>query len=406
MKLEAVAFESLADRVTHWRSAIEDGDTENAAGLAVEIRATITGARDVPAPADPFTTALATVTLEGRTDEAIRADLTAAIYADDPLFAAADPTGPNGDLEFPNGILMRAEDRGIILPAGEVGMLAGAGGTGKSRLALQFAVAMAGGMDDGAIQPIPGTVDSGVRVCAGPAVLIGYEDARSWIAWRARQIATALDNATAPAESTGRHQLAVANPERLSVAVLDYGHPMFGVPAGVRSGSPEAIPQPLAAWRPVWDHVARIGARLVVIDPVALAVVWEGYSAIPVGLFVAAIRQELDALDHPCAALLIAHVSKAERKEPTKGAGAAVLGSVAWTDRARAVLTLVPDIGDTYRLTLDKANYARPGDLVRLTPISDARGRPLAFEAVSNEPPPKPKQAKTHAGATSTVATV
>ena len=146
------------------------------------------------------------------------------------------------------------------------------------------------------------------------------------------------------------------------------------------------------------------------IDPVALAGVWEGYSAIPVGLFVAAIRQELGALDHSCAALLIAHVSKAERKEPTKGAGAAVLGSVAWTDRARAVLTLVPDTTDTsrdtYRLTLDKANYARPGDLARLTPITDARGRPLAFEAVPNEPQPRPKQANTHAGETFRVATV
>ena len=274
-------------------------------------------------------------------------------------------------------------------------MLAGAGGTGKSRLALQLAVAMAGGMDDGAIQPLPGTVDSGVRVCAGPAVLIGYEDARPWIAWRARRIAAALDAAAAPAESTGRHQLAVANPEQLSVAVLDYGYPLFGVRAGTRPGAPEAIPQPLAAWRPVWDQVARVGARLVVIDPVALAGVWEGYSAIPVGLFVAAIRHELGALDHPCAALLIAHVSKAERKEPTKGAGAAVLGSVAWTDRARAVLTLVPDTRDTYRLTLDKANYARPGDLARLTTITDAKDRPLAFKAVPNEP----HQVKTNAAA-------
>ena len=127
-----------------------------------------------------------------------------------------------------------------------------------------------------------------------------------------------------------------------------------------------------------------------------------------VGLFVAAIRQELGALDHSCAALLIAHVSKAERKEPTKGAGAAVLGSVAWTDRARAVLTSVPDTRDTYRLTLDKANYARPGDLARLKPITDARGRPLAFEAVPNEPQPRPKlkQANTHAGETFRVATV
>ena len=77
-------------------------------------------------------------------------------------------------------------------------------------------------------------------------------------------------------------------------------------------------------------------------------------------------------------------------------------------DRARAVLTSVPDTRDTYRLTLDKANYARPGDLARLKPITDARGRPLAFEAVPNEPQPRPKlkQANTHAGETFRVATV
>ena len=105
----------------------------------------------------------------------------------------------------------------------------------------------------------------------------------------------------------------------------------------------EAIPGPLASWRPLWDHAAAIGARFVIIDPVALAGQWDGYSALPVGAFIAAIRRELRALTDPCGALLVCHTTKAARfgvQEADRTGAEAIIGSGAWVDRARAALML------------------------------------------------------------------
>ena len=213
-------------------------------------------------------------------------------------FHAADPTGPDGDVVLPSAIL--SDGGGVILPAGEIGLFAGSGGSGKSRLSLQVAVAAAG-VPAGTAEPIP---DGTLRVASGPVVMLGYEDAAPWIAWRARRLARWLDDRT----GTTHHARAVTDPERLSVAAVDA--PLFGVMLGAGR---EAIPGPLASWRPLWDHAAAIGARLVIIDPVALAGQWDGYSALPVGAFIAAIRLELRALTDPCGALLVCHTTKAAR---------------------------------------------------------------------------------------------
>ena len=213
-------------------------------------------------------------------------------------FHAADPTGPDGDVVLPLAIL--SDGRGVILPAGEIGLFAGSGGSGKSRLSLQVGVAAAG-VPAATAEPIP---DGTLRVASGPVVLCSYEDAAPWIAWRARRVARWLDDRA----GTTHHARAVTDPERLSVAAVDA--PLFGVTLGAGR---EAIPGPLASWRPLWDHAAAIGARLVIIDPVALAGQWDGYSALPVGAFIAAIRHELRALTDPCGALLVCHTTKAAR---------------------------------------------------------------------------------------------
>ena len=67
-------------------------------------------------------------------------------------FHAADPTGPDGDVVLPSAIL--SDGGGVILPAGEIGLFAGSGGSGKSRLSLQVAVAAAG-VPAGTAEPIP-----------------------------------------------------------------------------------------------------------------------------------------------------------------------------------------------------------------------------------------------------------
>ena len=184
-------------------------------------------------------------------------------------FHAADPTGPDGDVMLPSAIL--SAGGGVILPGWEIALFAGSGGSGKSRLSLQVAVAAAS-VPAGTAEPIP---DGTLRVASGPVVMLGYEDAAPWIAWRARRLARWLDDRT----GTTHHARAVTDHERLSVAAVDA--PLFGVTLGAGR---EAIPGPLASWRPLWDHAAAIGARLVIIDPVALAGQWDGYSALPVGV--------------------------------------------------------------------------------------------------------------------------
>ena len=110
---------------------------------------------------------------------------------------------------------------GVILPAGEIGLFAGSGGSGKSRLSLQVAVAAAG-VPAGTAEPIP---DGTLRVASGPVVMLGYEDAAPWIAWRARRLARWLDDRA----GTTHHARAVTDPERLSVAAVDA--PLFGAGA-------------------------------------------------------------------------------------------------------------------------------------------------------------------------------
>ena len=57
-----------------------------------------------------------------------------------------DPTYPT-DIELPPAIIALEPDRGIPLPAGEVGLLAGQGGERKSTLTIQMGIAAAAAED-------------------------------------------------------------------------------------------------------------------------------------------------------------------------------------------------------------------------------------------------------------------
>jgi hypothetical protein len=189
--------------------------------------------------------------------------------------------------------------------------------------------------------------------------MVGYDDAAPWVAWRARYVAEWLDTQNG---GGGMHAAAVSNPARLSVAVLGCDAPLFGVPAGAGA---EVEPAPLPAWAPVWAHVRAIGAGLLLVDPAALAAVWDGDSAAPVGAFYAALRREAAAAG--AAVLLVAHTDPGV--------------SAAWADRAGCVLSL----GGGYAapvLTVARAKYARCGEVALLTVETDAKGQPVALSAV------------------------
>ena len=167
--------------------------------------------------------------------------------------------------------------------------------------------------------------------------------------------------------------------DRLSFACCD--RPLFAVPGGERR---DALPIPTANYAGLWKRVGEVGARLVVIDPAALALECPGFDPAPVGRFMAALRR--DALDHGCGVLLVSHSSKnARRKDSDDDDPGVVAGSMAWWDRSRAVLSLRRDGDGVWRLLVAKSNYSRPdepGKGLRLTDDGGG-GRPVAFEVAS-----------------------
>ena len=96
--------------------------------------------------------------------------------------------------------------------------------------------------------------DGTLRVASGPVVMLGYEDAAPWIAWRARRLARWLDDRA----GTTHHARAVTDPERLSVAAVDA--PLFGVTLGAgRGGDPGTAGELASTLGPRGGHRRAVG---------------------------------------------------------------------------------------------------------------------------------------------------
>ena len=310
-------------------------------------------------------------------------DLQEALRGEWPDAVAIDWTAAAVNRNLPTPIVSTGsvDAGGTLLPAGEVVLVAGAGSSGKSRLALQVAIAAAAG--GGAA--LGGSTVRGLVIAGGPAVVAGYEDAAPYVRSRARNVAEHLG---------GSALKAVDDAQRLSAAVFD--RPLWSVgpddgPAGPDDGPAGAVTD---AGRILFDRAAEVGARLVVIDPVAMAWVGgEGYAVEPVGAFVAWLRRSADELG--CGVLAVHHTSKAGRRAVKVGESVDavdVAGSHAWIDRVRACLMLSPRadrenvvVEGGAVLAVAKSNYSKvgqqwplesvtPGGAWRLAPDADARG--------------------------------
>ena len=230
----------------------------------------------------------------------------------------------------PAPILTAQGQRDPLLTAGMVGILAGAGGTGKSRLVAQMALTIAARRDelmptaDGLWQPAQ----------SGPVLLATYEDAPASTAHRLKKLAAHFGIHDAP------------------VHILDLqGWPLFGpdeaTPYAARPGRLPGFASLAAA-------AEAIKPCLIIIDPALSAYVGEQNAATPVREFVAALSQL--AHQHTAAVLLVAHSTKASRSEGDPFDAGQISGSAAWHDAARAALVLTRD-GDRWTLAISKANY-------------------------------------------------
>ena len=222
-----------------------------------------------------------------------------------------------------------------VLSIGEVALLSGEGGLGKSFLTLALASAATSAQD----LSMEHGAACGLRVMPGPAVLVSYEDSPARLYNRLRRLGnTAL--------AAGIH--VARNPEPLWTA------------GGYGGGS-----GPTNWWESLWRYVRDNQARLVVIDPAsaALADAAVGETG-PVRRFLRALT--LEAEQASCGLLVVSHSTKAARNllraGDDPGAGV-VAGSAAWYDAARGILTLseCPDNPEARILECVKANYGKRG---------------------------------------------
>ena len=233
-----------------------------------------------------------------------------------------------------------------IVSVGEPGLLSGPGGIGKSCVTLQLALAAAdahkaGDADYGSA--------AGLRVRAGPVILIAYEDSPVRIAAR-------LTRLLKPRQTLSTHIHILPGPAPLYLGAGEDRH---------------ATPQPGPQWDPLWEQAERIAPSLMIIDPAseALADV-AGSDTGPVRTFLGALCAQTSAIK--TGALIVAHDTKAARNAARigedPGAGA-VAGSSAWYDRARAVLYLTREdgpAGSVRSMRCLKANHGRAGWSIHL----------------------------------------
>ncbi len=252
------------------------------------------------------------------------------------------------DSKPPDPVLWRDDDSTRwpqpVLSVGELCLLSGEGGLGKSyvTLALAHAAATADG-DSGSA--------CGLRVRPGPAVLVSYEDSPVRIADRLRWMAGGI-----PA---GLH-------------LWDDPSPLWAADPESRGES-----KPGAAWDRLWQEVRASSPSLVVVDPASAALADLDTSQTgPVRQFLRALSGEAAAAR--CGVLVVTHSTKAARNAARRGEdpGAGVVsGSAAWFDGARGVLSLWQDrLSNDRVMVCEKSNYGKKGWGVRLYERLDGQG--------------------------------
>ena len=235
-----------------------------------------------------------------------------------------------------------------MLSAGEVALLSGQGGIGKSYLSLQWALAATRNETGGYGE------DCGLRVRPGPVVILSYEDAPVRMAKR-------IEDLTDTAAPDG-------------LFVLPAPEPLWKTEKGE--------PTPGIHWTALWQAVARIGASLVIIDPASAALEGATNDSGPVRRFMDELRRKAETSG--AGVLVVAHDTKSARNEAKAGGdpgAGAVAGSAAWFDACRGVLYLRPDPVDRDRWLLEctKANYGRTGWGERLIKAKTHAGKFCGF---------------------------
>lgn len=248
-----------------------------------------------------------------------------------------------------------------LVPSGTVTLLNGDGGTGKSLIALQLAVAT-----------VLGRAWIGKQTGEGPCLFLTAEDDLDEIHRRLADISAA-------------EQVGFGDLEGLVIASLAGSDALLAIPEGKSN-----IVRPTELFAVLQARVAEMQPALVVLDTLADLFGGEENHRAQARQFISLLRGL--AIHHGTTVLLLAHPSLSGM---ASGSGSS--GSTAWNNSVRSRLYLSRIIDDGYEqdpcrrvLTTKKANYSAAGGEIGLTWragvfVADAGPSSLDKMAMSNK---------------------
>lgn len=247
------------------------------------------------------------------------------------------------------------------MPDATLSVLTGAGGAGKSRIALQLAVAVATGTKRFIQTESGATVLNGPKapelLATGPVVFAAWETRR--LAWQNRLAAVCgqgTDRAEQIRQLSGQLHYVNMRPEG----------GLWGAAQGAHTSTTGDW---LDGGHALLPYAAAVKARLLIIDPLAAAFVQNENDRALVRAFLSALDQWAE--DNDCAVLIISHPPKSDSVQS---------GSTDWRNGVQAVWTLesaqitgkeakklIPAPGGERVLQVDKLNEDTPPKPVYLT---------------------------------------
>lgn len=293
------------------------------------------------------------------------------------------------DLPKERGHIGQPGRGGYVVPYGEVCVLTGAGGAGKTTLALQWALAKALGTANGIEEGDGWHGSGGVTIHPGRTLFATYEDPPNIFG---RKVSNALNLPSLKGLARAGGFDAVDGALHVQEMTL---LPIFGVPEGAHRST---RPQRLEAWNALWHRVRQVKADLLVIDPVSSAYVADQNASEGVRLFVDSLR--VQARREGVTVLLLAHNTKAAQQDNRQDTAGRIAGSAVWEQGTRGCWELrvpsrwgkargkpheEPEGARAYRrrhrvLTCFKANrgprYTRVLEL-QTHPVEPADGKPF-----------------------------
>ena len=247
------------------------------------------------------------------------------------------------------------------MPDATLSVLTGAGGAGKSRIALQLAVAVATGAERFIQTESGAAMLNGLKapqlLAAGPVVFAAWET--RLLAWQNRLAAVC-------GQGADREERIRQLTGQLHYVNMRPAGGLWGAAHGAHTSTTGSL---LDGGKALLDYAAAAQTRLLIIDPLAAAFVQNENDRALVRAFLSALDQWAE--DHSCAVLIISH--------PPKG-DSAQSGSTDWRNGVQAVWTLetakvmdgdekgklVPAPGGERILQVEKLNEGAPPDPVYL----------------------------------------